>query len=262
MLVSETSEEMKVEKWHVFKISSNDCKSFCKQRNHNATLTQFLFTFRLSNSHFYIPILAYISICWYHIVCYLHIYISLYFHMLSIEIQSFTFFWMRLTSRSLRFDVGRVWRHLHWWHLWISLWRWNIRWFRWMVGILIWLWKWWNCNIKHIIIGYNRDIDIDRWFNIVRFAVFGRMIHACLLGRSLNHQSVQKSIAQIYPKNMVLNNNLSWRGLSLGWFMGNSTGTYGFPHIFCLLTAILRVFSLRRVCKFWVMVFTICYNAI
>ena len=71
-----------------------------------------------------------------------------------------------------------------------------------------------------------------------------------------------KSIAQIYPKNMVLNNNLSWRGLSLGWFMGNSTGTYGFPHIFCLLTAILRVFSLRRVCKFWVMVFTIFYNAI
>ena len=163
MLVSETSEEMKVEKWHVFKISSNDCKSFCKQRNHNATLTQFLFTFRLSNSHFYIPILAYISICWYHIVCYLHIYISLYFHMLSIEIQSFTFFWMRLTSRSLRFDVGRVWRHLHWWHLWISLWRWNIRWFRWMVGILIWLWKWWNCNIKHIIIGYNRDIAGICW---------------------------------------------------------------------------------------------------
>ena len=60
------------------------------------------------------------------------------------------------------------------------------------------------------------------------------LIHARLLGRSLNHQSVQKSIAQIYPKNMVLNNNLSWRGLSLGWFMGNSTGTFGFPHIFRL----------------------------
>lgn len=163
MLVSETSEEMKVEKWHVFKISSNDCKSFCKQRNHNATLTQFLFTFRLSNSHFYIPILAYISICWYHIVCYLHIYISLYFHMLSIEIQSFTFFLGCASHRGVYDSTLGGFEGIFTDGTYGYLYGGGTSGGFGGCGILIWLWKWGNCNIKHIIIGYNRDIAGICW---------------------------------------------------------------------------------------------------
>jgi len=86
-------------------------------------------TFQLSFLHTYISL--YISICWYHIVCYLHTYIYIPICDQSRSKVSL-FFGMRLTSRCLRFDVGRIWRHLHWWHLWISLWRWNIWWFRWL----------------------------------------------------------------------------------------------------------------------------------